>query len=309
MVLAVGCRRLRRRHLPHDHPRLLQGPALPRRRLGHPRHEQRAGHGRRPAPQVHAHHLRPRSSSAGSPSPACPPFAGFWSKDDILGVRLAQEHRRCTAIGLVTAVLTAYYMTREVILTFFGEQRWVEAVRDENLAHADARRPRPRRARPRHARRRGQPAPDRARRAALRRARRAAGPARVALADDRAARGPGLPARCCRAALPALPPHPRALARPRDPRRAVDLPGHRPGSSGALESFATILVLRRHRRRVLRVPVPLQDPRRAAQSSSRSPAQRLVLRLAHQPPSWEGPVASCSTGSPTCSTRACSTGR
>ena len=30
--------RLRRRHLPHDHPRLLQGAAVPRVRLGHPRH-------------------------------------------------------------------------------------------------------------------------------------------------------------------------------------------------------------------------------------------------------------------------------
>ena len=38
MFLAVGCGRLRGRHLPHDHPRLLQGPAVPRRRLGDPRH-------------------------------------------------------------------------------------------------------------------------------------------------------------------------------------------------------------------------------------------------------------------------------
>ena len=36
--------RLRRRHLPRHDPRLLQGPALPRLRLGDPRHEQRAGH-------------------------------------------------------------------------------------------------------------------------------------------------------------------------------------------------------------------------------------------------------------------------
>ena len=37
MILAVGPRRLRRRHLPHGRPRLLQGAALPRGRLGHPR--------------------------------------------------------------------------------------------------------------------------------------------------------------------------------------------------------------------------------------------------------------------------------
>ena len=36
--------RLRRGDLPHDHPRLLQGAAVPRVRLGHPRHARRAGH-------------------------------------------------------------------------------------------------------------------------------------------------------------------------------------------------------------------------------------------------------------------------
>ena len=64
-------RRLRGRHLPHGHPRLLQGAAVPRRRLGDPRHARRAGHaahGR--AAQAHADHRRRRSSSAGWPSPA-----------------------------------------------------------------------------------------------------------------------------------------------------------------------------------------------------------------------------------------------
>ena len=61
MVLAAGPRpdRLRLRdHAPGD-ARLLQGRALPRRRLGHARHERRGGHAqvRRPA-QVHAGHLR-----------------------------------------------------------------------------------------------------------------------------------------------------------------------------------------------------------------------------------------------------------
>ncbi len=51
-------RRLLRRHLPPAHPRLLQGPALPRRRLRHPRALRRAGHARhgRP-PQAHPRHL------------------------------------------------------------------------------------------------------------------------------------------------------------------------------------------------------------------------------------------------------------
>ncbi len=51
-------RRLRGGDLPHGHPRLLQGPALPRVRLGDPQHGQRPGHAplRRPA-QAHADHI------------------------------------------------------------------------------------------------------------------------------------------------------------------------------------------------------------------------------------------------------------
>ena len=52
-----GVSGLRLCDLPHDHPRLLQGPAVPRRRLRHPRPARRAGpaaHGR--APQGHADH-------------------------------------------------------------------------------------------------------------------------------------------------------------------------------------------------------------------------------------------------------------
>jgi NADH-quinone oxidoreductase subunit L len=52
-----------------------------------------------------------------------PPFAGFWSKDDIL---LAAYHKSpiLWAVGLVTALLTAYYMTRQVYLVFFGDARF-----------------------------------------------------------------------------------------------------------------------------------------------------------------------------------------
>ena len=31
-------------------------------------------------------------------------------------------------VGLVTALLTAYYMSRQVILVFFGDQRWDDDV-------------------------------------------------------------------------------------------------------------------------------------------------------------------------------------
>ena len=58
MFLACGAGRLRRRHLPPGHPRLLQRPALPRRRLRHPCPGRRAGYARhgRPA-QGYPHHL------------------------------------------------------------------------------------------------------------------------------------------------------------------------------------------------------------------------------------------------------------
>jgi NADH-quinone oxidoreductase subunit L len=48
------------------------------------------------------------------------PFAGFWSKDEILSVAWAHE-RYLFYIALVTAGLTAFYMFRAIFLTFFGE--------------------------------------------------------------------------------------------------------------------------------------------------------------------------------------------
>jgi NADH-quinone oxidoreductase subunit L len=55
-----------------------------------------------------------------------PPLSGFWSKDDILA---AAWHKSPAlwAVGFVTAVLTAYYMTRQVALVFFGKARWGDA--------------------------------------------------------------------------------------------------------------------------------------------------------------------------------------
>ncbi len=64
-----------------------------------------------------------------------PPFAGFWSKDEILLFAFA-NNRFLWAIGVVTALLTAYYMTRQVIMVFFGEARWNDHA-EENGAHGD----------------------------------------------------------------------------------------------------------------------------------------------------------------------------
>lgn len=59
-----------------------------------------------------------------------PPFAGFWSKDEIL-VYAWDVNPALWAVGLVTALLTAFYMTRQVILTFFGRTRFFDAHTDE----------------------------------------------------------------------------------------------------------------------------------------------------------------------------------
>jgi NADH-quinone oxidoreductase subunit L len=54
-----------------------------------------------------------------------PPFAGFWSKDEIL---IAAFHKSWAlfAVGALTAGLTAYYMSRQVALVFLGQARWQE---------------------------------------------------------------------------------------------------------------------------------------------------------------------------------------
>ena len=59
------------------------------------------------------------------------PFSGFYSKDEIL---LAAYHSRYPVlfwVGAVTAGLTAFYMTRAVVLTFFGRPR-----DEQRFAHA-----------------------------------------------------------------------------------------------------------------------------------------------------------------------------
>ena len=52
-----------------------------------------------------------------------PPLAGFWSKDEILAYAF-DSSPALWAVGLVTAVLTAFYMSRLVFMTFYGEARY-----------------------------------------------------------------------------------------------------------------------------------------------------------------------------------------
>jgi NADH-quinone oxidoreductase subunit L len=63
-----------------------------------------------------------------------PPFSGFWSKDEILLAAWEQPNIGPVlwGVGLVTAILTAYYMSRQVFLVFYGEARWNDP-RPENV--------------------------------------------------------------------------------------------------------------------------------------------------------------------------------
>jgi NADH-quinone oxidoreductase subunit L len=60
----------------------------------------------------------------------CPPFSGFWSKDKIIEAAFSQGGTSGWVLGctaLLGALITAFYMTRVMLMTFFGEKRWVEA--------------------------------------------------------------------------------------------------------------------------------------------------------------------------------------
>ncbi|HET7488762.1 MAG TPA: NADH-quinone oxidoreductase subunit L [Acidimicrobiales bacterium] len=60
-----------------------------------------------------------------------PPLAGFWSKDEIL-LNAYYKSPVLWGLGLATALLTAYYMTRQYRMVFFTNERWrPEAAADK----------------------------------------------------------------------------------------------------------------------------------------------------------------------------------
>ncbi len=67
-----------------------------------------------------------------------PPFSGFWSKDDIL-LAAFEKNKALWFIGLLTALMTAYYMSRQVFLVFYGGERWKKPeaaeAHGEDVAH------------------------------------------------------------------------------------------------------------------------------------------------------------------------------
>src|SRR6478672_2034762 len=52
-----------------------------------------------------------------------PPFAGFWSKDEILADAFGGGHYIVWIVLTIAAFLTAFYMTRQVWVVFFGNFR------------------------------------------------------------------------------------------------------------------------------------------------------------------------------------------
>jgi len=56
-----------------------------------------------------------------------PPFAGFWSKDKIIEAAFA-DNLVVGLAALLGAGVTAFYMTRLMLMTYFGEKRWEDGV-------------------------------------------------------------------------------------------------------------------------------------------------------------------------------------
>jgi NADH-quinone oxidoreductase subunit L len=64
-----------------------------------------------------------------------PPFSGFWSKDEILLFAFA-DSPALYVVGVITAVLTAFYMTRQVIMVFFGDAKWTSHANEAEAPEA-----------------------------------------------------------------------------------------------------------------------------------------------------------------------------
>ncbi len=68
-----------------------------------------------------------------------PPFAGFWSKDEILAKAFETGHLGIWIAGVIGATLTAFYMFRLYVLTFRGTPRFEEHdAHDLHAAHKAA---------------------------------------------------------------------------------------------------------------------------------------------------------------------------
>jgi NADH-quinone oxidoreductase subunit L len=66
-----------------------------------------------------------------------PPFAGFWSKDEILWKAFSSEHGSWVfwLVGVITAFITSFYMFRLLFMTFFGDYRGSQAEDQGHGSH------------------------------------------------------------------------------------------------------------------------------------------------------------------------------
>ena len=66
-----------------------------------------------------------------------PPFAGFWSKDEILW-KAYEANWVYWLIGAITALITSFYMFRLLFMTFFGDYRGVHVDQHGHSTHDHA---------------------------------------------------------------------------------------------------------------------------------------------------------------------------
>ncbi|MFI6058983.1 NADH-quinone oxidoreductase subunit L [Streptomyces sp. NPDC051286] len=75
-----------------------------------------------------------------------PGLSGFFSKDKIIEAAFAKGGTEGWILGAVTllgAAITAFYMTRVMLLTFFGEKRWQPTASDNGSAAGEGHLPHP----------------------------------------------------------------------------------------------------------------------------------------------------------------------
>ena len=69
-----------------------------------------------------------------------PPFTGFCTKDKIIEAAFDKGGTSGWVLGVVAllgAGLTAFYMTRALLMTFFGEKRWEDDVHPHEAPKVD----------------------------------------------------------------------------------------------------------------------------------------------------------------------------
>ena len=143
MFLACGVGAFTGGDFSRHHARVLQSAALPRFGLGDSRHASRAGHaahGR--AEEIHADYICDdvtgwlaisRHTNLRRASSRKTKFSGGPGAPEHSACRVRLGARLLWFIGALTALLTAVYMTRMMVMTFWGTERF----REKHLDHVD----------------------------------------------------------------------------------------------------------------------------------------------------------------------------